>query len=128
MDSAGSESGRKVANNRRDHAMNQATLTELVEFAVHTAEAAARHILPYFRQSIEIVNKAAPGQFDPVTAADRAAEDFIRAQIRQRFPDHGILGEERGSEGAERQFTWVIDPIDGTRAFVLGQLHWGTLL
>ena len=77
--------------------MTQATLAEFVEFAVATAEAAGRTILPFFRNSIEVVNKAAPGQFDPVTAADRAAEDFIRVRIRERFPDHGILGVCRSS-------------------------------
>jgi histidinol phosphatase-like enzyme (inositol monophosphatase family) len=108
--------------------MNESTLFDLVEFAVQVAEGAGRKILPYFRQPIEVMNKASQGSFDPVTDADRAAEDFIREQIHARFPDHGILGEERGAEGMDRNFTWVIDPIDGTRAFVLGQLHWGTLL
>lgn len=108
--------------------MTDPSLAEFVEFAVHTVEAAGRVILPYFRASTEIINKAAPGKFDPVTAADRGAEDFIRAQLHARFPDHGVVGEERGAESAERRYTWYIDPIDGTRAFVLGQLHWGTLL
>ena len=108
--------------------MNESELTELVEFAVKTAQDAGRGILVYFRTPIEVANKAAAGQFDPVTAADRTAEEFIRARIRSQYPDHGILGEEGGHEGADRAFTWIIDPIDGTRAFVLGQLHWGTLL
>jgi histidinol phosphatase-like enzyme (inositol monophosphatase family) len=108
--------------------MNDATLAALVEFAADTAAEAGREILKYFRGSIEITNKAGPGAFDPVTEADRRAEELIRARIRTRFPEHGILGEEGGHEGAGRPLTWVIDPIDGTRAFVLGQLHWGTLL
>lgn len=101
---------------------------EWVEFAVRTAEEAGRKILKYFRRATPIENKALGGKFDPVTEADRMAEEHIRAQIRSRYPDHGILGEEGGHEGLGKPFTWIIDPIDGTRAFVLGQLHWGTLL
>jgi myo-inositol-1(or 4)-monophosphatase len=108
--------------------VNDAALTDALEFAIQTAEEAGRGILKYFRTSIEIGNKAEAGQFDPVTEADRSAEDFIRTRIRSRYPHHGILGEEGGQEGADKPFTWIIDPIDGTRAFVLGQLHWGTLL
>ena len=108
--------------------MNDAALTDALEFAVQTVEDAGRGILEYFRKAIEVTNKAEPGGFDPVTEADRAAEQFIRTRIRSRYPDHGILGEEGGHEGADKPFTWIIDPIDGTRAFVLGQLHWGTLL
>ena len=108
--------------------MSSASLIDFVEFAVQTAEAGGREILQYFRGSIEVANKAGPGRFDPVTQADRSAEELIRARIRARFPEHGILGEEGGYEGADRALTWIIDPIDGTRAFMLGQLHWGTLL
>lgn len=108
--------------------MNDAALRDLVEFAVQTAQDAGVGILKYFRKSIEVANKADPGKFDPVTEADRAAEEFIRARIRLRYPDHGMLGEEGGHEGAGKPFIWIIDPIDGTRAFILGQLHWGTLL
>jgi myo-inositol-1(or 4)-monophosphatase len=108
--------------------MSAASLIDFVEFAVQTAQEAGREILRYFRGSIEVANKAGPGGFDPVTQADRSAEELIRARIRARFPDQGILGEEGGYEGAERALTWIIDPIDGTRAFMLGQLHWGTLL
>jgi histidinol phosphatase-like enzyme (inositol monophosphatase family) len=108
--------------------MSAASLIDFVEFAVQTAEEAGREILQYFRGSFEVANKAGPGRFDPVTQADRSAEELIRARIRARFPDHGILGEEGGREGPDRPLTWIIDPIDGTRAFMLGQLHWGTLL
>src|SRR5262245_14664779 len=104
------------------------TLSEYVEFAVHAVRAAGEAILPYFRAELDVENKAAGGGFDPVTAADRAGEDAIRSEIRRAFPDHGILGEERGHEAGTNGWYWCIDPIDGTRAFVLGQLHWGTLL
>jgi len=63
-----------------------------------------------------------------VTAADRAAERAIRKAIRARFPDHGIVGEEYGSIAGNGPFRWVIDPIDGTRTFIIGSPLWGTLI
>jgi histidinol phosphatase-like enzyme (inositol monophosphatase family) len=66
--------------------------------------------------------------YDPVTEADQAAELAIRALIEQQFPEHGILGEEHGSMGTDRRHVWVIDPIDGTRAFITGIPVWGTLV
>lgn len=74
-----------------------------------------------------MVNKL-QGGFDPVTEGDRGAETAIRALIETHFPEHGILGEEHGSIGLEREHVWVIDPIDGTRAFISGLPLWGTLI
>lgn len=101
---------------------------------MHLAQLAAREILPHFRTDLSIENKGAGVAYDPVTIADRAAESAIRREIRRVHPRHAILGEEHGLEaGIEAgeegaSWTWVIDPIDGTRSFVLGQLHWGTLI
>lgn len=64
----------------------------------------------------------------PVTDADRGAEELMRDMIRRRFPDHGIIGEEFGSERAEAEFVWVLDPIDGTKSFITGVPLWGTLI
>ncbi|MEY4940176.1 MAG: hypothetical protein RIQ93_1911 [Verrucomicrobiota bacterium] len=64
----------------------------------------------------------------PVTAADRGAEQLMRKMITQRFPDHGIIGEEFGSERADAEFVWVLDPIDGTKSFITGVPLWGTLI
>ena len=100
---------------------------ELMDFALHLARIAAAEILPHFRSRFEIDNKASAG-FDPVTIADRNAEAAIRREIKRVYPRHGVLGEEFGLERGEDPLTWVIDPIDGTRAFILGQLHWGTLI
>ena len=91
------------------------------------AEAAAAETLPRFRMPVTIDNKHVGG-FDPVTEADRAAEKAIRQLIIERYPDHGILGEEHGDIGLDREYVWVIDPIDGTRAFISGLPVWGTLV
>ena len=106
--------------------------SELVEFAVHLADIAAAEILPHFRTDLGIENKAAQDsdqrRYDPVTIADRDAEAAVRREIRRVYPQHGIQGEEHGLERGTSEYTWLIDPIDGTRSFVLGQLHWGTLI
>jgi histidinol phosphatase-like enzyme (inositol monophosphatase family) len=101
---------------------------EFVEFAMHLADLAAEQILPRFRTTVGMENKSTDGGFDPVTVADREAEAAIRREIRRVYPDHGILGEEHGFDAGASPYTWILDPIDGTRAFVLGQLHWGTLI
>jgi histidinol phosphatase-like enzyme (inositol monophosphatase family) len=91
------------------------------------ADASGAAILPHFRQALNIENKQILG-FDPVTIADREAEAAIRTLIRNDFPDHSILGEEEGHFQGACDWTWVIDPIDGTRAFMTGQPLWGTLI
>jgi histidinol phosphatase-like enzyme (inositol monophosphatase family) len=91
------------------------------------ATAAAGETMSRFRQKIEIENKLDDG-FDPVTAADKSAERAIRAVIEQTYPDHGILGEEEDNKNLDSEFVWVIDPIDGTRAFITGLPVWGTLI
>ena len=97
------------------------------DFMRRIASAAAAETLPRFRQSGVVTNKLAAG-FDPVTEADQEAERAIRALINAEFPDHGILGEEHGSENTSNSHVWVIDPIDGTRAFISGLPVWGTLV
>ncbi len=91
------------------------------------SQASAREALPHFRVNADIDNKDADG-FDPVTEADRAVESAIRTLIHEHFPDHGIHGEEFGLENAGSRYRWVIDPIDGTRAFISGIPVWGTLV
>lgn len=97
-------------------------------FAVQLAEVARPAILPHFRAALAVENKAAAGHYDPVTEADRGAESAMRALIRARYPSHGIFGEEHGYEPGESPLTWVLDPLDGTRSFITGMLHWGTLI
>ncbi len=91
------------------------------------ADAAKMETLPRFRAGTCVTNKL-EGGFDPVTEGDRAAENAIRALIQEKFPEHGILGEEHDSIGLDREHVWVIDPIDGTRAFISGVPVWGTLI
>lgn len=91
------------------------------------ADAARAAIFPYFRAAPDITNKADKG-FDPVTEADRASEQAMRAVIAAHFPDHGILGEEFGESAGSSGYQWVLDPIDGTRAFISGLPLWGVLI
>ncbi|HEY7788350.1 MAG TPA: histidinol-phosphatase [Casimicrobiaceae bacterium] len=98
------------------------------EFALQAAREAGAAILPHFRVSIDIEDKGGARGYDPVTDADRAAEAVIREAVLARFPDHGIDGEEHGRRPGTSRYTWVIDPIDGTRSFILGHLHWATLI
>ena len=102
-------------------------MNEMQEFMRQLASAAAGETLPRFRQLSAVVNKLGSG-FDPVTEADREAERVIRALIGEQFSSDGILGEEFGISNAESERCWVIDPIDGTRAFISGIPLWGTLV
>ncbi len=99
---------------------------ELLSFAHQLADAAARATLPLFR-NLEIVENKLTDGFDPVTKADRDAEAAIRALIETHYPDHAITGEEYDAK-AGNEYEWVIDPIDGTRAFMSGMPSWGTLI
>lgn len=91
------------------------------------AEIAAGITLPRFRRNIAVDNKWTVG-FDPVTEADREAERVIRQLVGERFPDHAIVGEEWDAKATGSRFTWIVDPIDGTRAFITGVPVWGTLV
>jgi myo-inositol-1(or 4)-monophosphatase len=100
---------------------------ELTRFAQHLAEEAAKVILPHFRQDVAVEVKAG-AVWDPVTEADKGAERVMRKLIEERYPDHGILGEEYGVKKGNSGFTWVLDPVDGTRAFICGMPTWATLI
>jgi myo-inositol-1(or 4)-monophosphatase len=104
------------------------TAIDFAAFVDRLATVSGEAILPYFRTSLGVDNKAGGGAFDPVTAADRSAETAMRALIRDTFPDHGIIGEEFGSERTSAEYVWVLDPIDGTKSFICGMPAWGTLI
>jgi histidinol phosphatase-like enzyme (inositol monophosphatase family) len=103
-------------------------MTELEAFVLQLAAAAAEVTLPAFRGGGGHENKGEGGLFDPVTAADRGAEAAIRRLIEARYPDHGVVGEEYGADRPDAEFVWVLDPIDGTRAFISGLPLWTTLI
>jgi len=103
------------------------TAIDFTSFVDQLASVSGETILPFFRTSLEIDNKK-PGGFDPVTAADRAAEAKMREFIRNAFPEHGIVGEEYGAEQSSSEYVWVLDPIDGTKSFIAGMVAWGTLI
>jgi len=108
--------------------LNADELSELTSFAEELADISGKVIMPHFRERIAIHNKLGDKGFDPVTEADRAAEDAIRKRIKIRYPAHGITGEEHGYERGISPLNWVLDPIDGTRAFMCGMAQWGTLI
>ena len=101
---------------------------QLEDFLLELNAAAGAVTLPLFRTGLEIANKAGPGAFDPVTAADRGAEAAIRKLIAERFPSHGVIGEEYGEDRPDSEFVWILDPVDGTRAFVSGIPLWAHLI
>jgi histidinol phosphatase-like enzyme (inositol monophosphatase family) len=97
----------------------------LVAAAEAAADVAGAVLRPFFRSRLVADEK---GDHSPVTIADRTTELAVRAVLAERFPEHGILGEEFGLERATSAFRWVIDPIDGTRAFITGRPTFGTLI
>lgn len=111
-----------------DATLPRKELQELVAFTQELCDLADKATLPRFRKPIAVANKDSSGGFDPVTQGDKAAEKAIRAAIRKRYPHHGLEGEEFGGSDAEARLRWVIDPIDGTRSFIIGMPVWGTIL
>lgn len=104
------------------------TAIDFAAFVAELASVSGDTIRPFFRSALGIENKSLSGGFDPVTAADRAAETAMRALIKKTFPEHGILGEELGAERADAEYVWILDPIDGTKSFICGLPAWGTLI
>ena len=79
-------------------------------------------------RTFKVSNKLKGKGYDPVTTSDRAFEKFIRAKIKKKFPSHQVIGEEYGSTSSKSDYTWVIDPIDGTRSYVIGNPTWSNLI
>jgi myo-inositol-1(or 4)-monophosphatase len=101
------------------------TATDLIPFAKRLADASAEIIRKWFRAGYAVELKA---DQSPVTIADRGAEEIMRKLILAEFPDHGILGEEFGHHNPDAPYQWVLDPIDGTKAFVSHSYLFGTLI
>ncbi|WP_374652368.1 histidinol-phosphatase [Dongia sp.] len=103
----------------------QSAPAEFLSLAKGLVEISRPILRGYYRTRLDIVSK---GDESPVTKADRECEAALRAAINKAFPAHGIIGEEFGSERADAEFVWVLDPLDGTRAFVTGRPTFGTLI
>lgn len=97
-------------------------------FAHRLADLSATAVMQYFRKNHRVEDKSDGGAFDPVTNADREAEQVIRAEVARSWPDHDVRGEEFGSETSGADYCWLVDPIDGTRPFIMGLPVWGTLI
>jgi histidinol phosphatase-like enzyme (inositol monophosphatase family) len=107
-------------------------LAEFDAFLIELNRASAAAILPLFRADHGLEDKSLAGPpgavFDPVTEADKGAERAIRKLIGDRYPEHGVIGEEYGEDRPDAEFVWVLDPVDGTRAFIAGLPLWTTLI
>ena len=103
----------------------EATIAAALPVADRLASIARPIVQKYFRQALDIETKE---DLSPVTAADRAIEAAIRAELAMVLPDHGVLGEEYGDDRIDSEWVWVIDPIDGTKAFITGSPLFGTLI
>ena len=108
--------------------LDDARLAELDRFLLELNRASGAVILPLFRGAHGIENKSKTRHYDPVTLADRGAEAEIRRLIGAHYPEHGVIGEEFGEDRPDAEFVWVLDPVDGTRAFVAGLPVWTTLI
>lgn len=95
-------------------------------FMTELAAASGEFICPHFGNPALAVETKADAS--PVTIADRGAEELLRRLIGKKFPSHGLIGEELGSDRADAEFVWVLDPIDGTKSFITGVPLWGTLI
>jgi myo-inositol-1(or 4)-monophosphatase len=101
---------------------------DLIAFANRLADTSGAVIRPFFRQPIAVTHKDGVHAFDPVTEADRGAERALRELIARERPADGILGEEYGETPGTSNYRWVLDPVDGTRAFITGRHEWGSLI
>ena len=79
-------------------------------------------------RTFKVTNKLKGRGYDPVTTSDKAFEKFIRNEIKKKFPSHRVVGEEFGTQKNNSEFTWMIDPIDGTRSYVIGNPTWSNLV
>lgn len=109
-------------------ALAPAEVAEALDVARQVVREAGDLAMRYFRTSLDVDHKPGRGRFDPVTRADREAEQFLREALTRRFPDFGIIGEETGSTPGRTPVNWVIDPIDGTKSFISGFPTWGMLV
>tara|TARA_Y100000590_G_C15582912_1_gene963042 strand:- start:277 stop:1059 length:783 start_codon:yes stop_codon:yes gene_type:complete len=104
---------------------NKFDVKELLTFANSLADKSEKILNKYFRSNLDIEKKS---DNSPVTIADKKCEELIRETIKKYYPSHNVIGEELENENNDKEFTWVIDPIDGTRSFIAGHKDFGTLI
>ncbi len=92
------------------------------------AKELTRYYFKKLNKPFKVSNKLKGKGYDPVTTSDKAFEKFIRSKISKKFPSHQIIGEEFGHKKNKSDYAWVIDPIDGTRSFVIGNPTWSNLI
>ena len=97
-------------------------------FLDNLAKELTRFYFSKLNKTFKVSNKLKGKGYDPVTTSDKAFEKFIRSKIKKKFPDHQVIGEEFGYKKSSSEYTWVIDPIDGTRSFVIGNPTWSNLI
>ena len=108
--------------------LNSKNITVFANFLNRLAKDMTRFYYSKLNKPFKIDNKLQGKGYDPVTTADRAFEKFIRSKIKKKFPSHEIIGEEFGYKKTKSDFAWIIDPIDGTRSFVVGNPTWSNLI
>ena len=108
--------------------LNSKNIRVFANFLNRLAKDMTRFYYSKLNKPFKVDNKLKGKGYDPVTTADKAFEKFIRSKIKNKFPTHEIIGEEFGHKKTKSEFTWVIDPIDGTRSFVIGNPTWSNLV
>ncbi len=106
----------------------QENFNAYLAFAHRLADVSAAAVMRHFRNLSGVEDKSDGGAYDPVTTADREAEQVIRAEVVNNWPGHGVRGEEFGDDSSAAEYCWLVDPIDGTRPFIMGLPVWGTLI
>ena len=108
--------------------LNSKNITVFANFLNRLAKDMTKFYYSKLNKPFKVDNKLQVKGYDPVTTADRAFEKFIRSKIKKKFPSHEIIGEEFGYKKTKSDFAWIIDPIDGTRSFVVGNPTWSNLI
>ncbi|MDC0435966.1 inositol monophosphatase [Candidatus Pelagibacter sp.] len=108
--------------------LNSKQSTVYASFLNNLAKELTKFYYSKLNKSFKVSNKLKGKGYDPVTTSDKAFEKFIRSKINKKFPSHQVIGEEFGYKKSSSDFTWVIDPIDGTRSFVIGNPTWSNLI
>ena len=121
-------SGQKFSRPNVCYRSSMTVEPDLIAFANRLADTSGAVIRPLFRQRIDVAHKQGIHDFDPVTEADKGAERAIRALLARERPADAVLGEEYGEQQGSSGYRWVLDPVDGTRAFITGRHEWGSLI